>query len=218
MDQTTQGGGEDVHAEASQRIRAMVGGDGAALAWVVEWLSPIMASWARTQMRNGDGWSMTADDVVQDVWLRILPEIGRLQPHPQAAGRLTPALFAVVKRVLRNRVIDLRRSLVRRRLVGADPADAADAAVSPLSGPVSRLLRAERARLVEAALQRLSERERALFVRRVFEESSIDELALEFGMTREAVLKARQRVRQRLLAVLGPQLLADLEPDELAPD
>jgi RNA polymerase sigma factor (sigma-70 family) len=202
-------GGSD---QVSDQIRAVVDGDPAALDWVVEWMSPLMLTWARLQLRPGGGWSLEPEDLVQDVWVRVLPELGTLRPHPEAGERLTPALVGLVKRILRNRVIDVRRQATRRQVFGL-PAGSSSGpqAETPSSGPFSKALRSERRQLVQAALDRLTARERALYVKRLFEAASLDELAAEFGMSKDAVIKARQRVRQKLSALLALQILDDLE-------
>lgn len=209
-DEQRESAGHDDAEQASDRIRAVVDGDEGSLEWLVEWLSPLMLSWARTHA--GAGAATTAEDLVQDVWARVLPELRQLRPHP-ASGRWTPALLGLVRRTLRNRVIDVRRSAIRRRLTaapdGAPPAEWPRADSS--SGPVSKALRSERRQLLQEALDRLTDRERALYVDRIFDEASIDELAAQFGMTPAAVIKARQRVRQRLSACLAPRLLDELD-------
>jgi RNA polymerase sigma factor (sigma-70 family) len=206
-DHEPEGGADQI----SDRIRAVVAGDPVALDWVVEWMSPLMLTWARLQIRPGAGAGVEPEDLVQDVWLRVLPELGGLRPHPQAGQRMTPALIGLVKRILRNRVIDVRRQATRRQVQGLPADGSSGSPVALSSGPFSKALRSERRRLVQDALDRLTARERALYVRRLFEDASLDELAAEFGMNRDAVVKARQRVRQKLGALLAPQILDDLE-------
>lgn len=213
MDQDHSRNAPDHDAQAvSDRIRLVVGGDQAALEWIVTWLSPWMLAWANLQVRPGQGFPITAEDLVQDVWMRILPELQRLTPHP-TKDRWTPALLGVVKRTLRNRVIDVRRNATRSHIQqgGFDSDHLAPQRVDSSSGPISKLLRGERQRQVQAALDQLTHRERALYVKRLFEDATIEELAQEFGMTHAAVVKARQRVRQRLTGFLAPQLLDELD-------
>lgn len=200
----------------SQIIRRVIDGDTRALDSLVDWLGPLMASWARWQLRNAASQlQLTAEDLVQDIWLRMLPKLADLRPHPDSR-RWTPALLAVVRRALRNRVIDARREAARRALdtCAADrPADdiSADDIPAGNSGPFSRAVRSERRQVLETALEQLNERDRALYVRRIFERTSIGELAAEFGLSEDGVLKARQRARQRLSHHLAPRLLDMLE-------
>lgn len=212
QDQARTAAGADDSQVVSDHIRRAVAGEEAALTWLVDWLSPLMLAWAKLQLRPGMQSQLTAEDLVQDVWIRILPELRRLAPHP-TIGRWTPGLFGLVKRILRNRVIDVRRQATRCRLQyrSGDAMPAMSLHADSSSGPISKVLRGERQRLVQTALDRLTHRERALYVKRLFEDASIDELAREFSMTSVAVIKARQRVRQRLTGILAPEVLDQLE-------
>lgn len=194
----------------SDRVRAIVRGDPIALAAIVEWLTPLMAAWTESGLGPIGAW-VDAEDVVQDVWVRVLPRLTALKPHPPDGTRYTPALLALLRRTLRNRVIDLRRQATRRRLAAlSEEGEGADIETAS-SGPIGKLMRSERRQQVQVALGELTERDRSLYVRRVFERASLEELAAEFGMTRDAVIKSRQRTRKKLEAYLAPRLLDDLE-------
>jgi RNA polymerase sigma factor (sigma-70 family) len=200
--------------EISDRIRQVVDGDTKARDWIVEWLGPLMQAWARGQVQPGVRWSISPEDLVQDVWLRVLPMLGHLVPHPQAE-RMTPALLGLIKRVLRNRVADVRRQATRRQLrIASQECGLADLMPEARSsGPLSKAIRSERERMLQEALDGLTARERALYLGRIFEESSIEELAVEHAMTPPAVVKARQRTRHRLRQILESRLLDGLEPE-----
>ena len=190
----------------------MVEGDAEALERVAEWLSPLMATWARLHLGAAGREGLWAEDLVQETWLAVLPELPRLRPVPGARERFTPALLGLVKRILRNKLVDARRRELRRRVQSLPPSDRS----GPLppdhrSGPVTRALRSERRRSVQDALERLGARERELFVRRIFEDAGLEELANDYGMTRDAVVKARQRTRARLARYLSKELLDVLE-------
>ncbi|MCA8950942.1 MAG: sigma-70 family RNA polymerase sigma factor [Planctomycetes bacterium] len=198
--------------EVSEWIHAAAGGSRPALERVIDWLSPLMLSWARLQAGPHAGWPVSPEDVVQDVWLRTLPKLPHLAPHAASGGRLTPALLGVVRHVLRHRVIDLRRAATRNRLQSLqDTSRSEPGFAAKSSGPLAKAERSERFRLVQAALDKLTCKERALYVKRLFEELSIDELCAEFDMNREAVVKARQRVRHKLKAFLAPHFLPQFD-------
>ncbi|MCA8950157.1 MAG: sigma-70 family RNA polymerase sigma factor [Planctomycetes bacterium] len=203
--------------EISGWIHKASDGCPAALEQLIDWLSPMLLSWARLQAGSGAPWPLAPEDVVQDVWIQVLRKLGSLAPHGDT-GRMTPALLGIARRILRDRVIDIRRSATRHRLVlTLHPTGESEAALAAAgSGPITRATRSERRQLVEAALDRLTQKERALYVRRLIEGLSIDELGAEYGMSADAVIKARQRVRQKLAVFLAPQVLEDLEatPDD----
>lgn len=196
----------------SDRIVRVIRGDNQALEWLVEWLSPLMITWARSQLNAFSRAIADPEDLVQDVWIKILPRLGKLQPHPQT-GRWTPAVLGLVKTTLVHRIIDIRRTAARQRMLNGAPDQPHSPAANSSSGPCARALRSERRRQVQRALDGLGERERQLYVKRLFEGTSIPELAAEFRMTGEAVIKARQRARKRLEGLLAPQLLDALEPE-----
>ena len=204
--------GADDADSASDRVRSAVAGDPAALDWLVGWLSPLMVSWARSQTRGEVVWALTPEDLVQDTWVRVLPKLGELQPHAASGRRMTPALIGIVSRTLRNRVIDVRRAATRRRLFPL-PNDTALGiqAVASSSGPFTKAVHSERSRLLEQALQHLTDKQRGIYLERLFEGSSINELAAAYEMSPAAVIKARQRVRHRLEGILAPNILDDLD-------
>ncbi len=167
-----------------------------------------MVTWARLHLgaRVRDG--LCAEDLVQETWVAILPELPRLRPVPGERERFTPALLGLAKRILRNKLVDARRRELRRRVQSLPPSDrSGPLPADDRSGPVTRALRSERRRSVQDALDRLGTRERELFVRRIFEGAGLEELANDYGMTRDAVIKARQRTRARLARYLTAELL-----------
>lgn len=200
--------------ELSGHIGRARDGDEASIARLVEELSPILVSWAQAHLRPASlpGAIVDPEDLVQEVWLKALPRISTLQPHPNAPSRLTPALLALLGTILRSRVTDLRRQAARRRVHGGMPLPSEEPPTAS-SGPFTKALRSERRRLVEDALATLSERERRIYIDRLLGGMSLAELAAEHGMSTDAMTKARQRVRVKLAKVLGPQLVDDLEPD-----
>lgn len=204
----------------SDGIRAAIGGDEAALACLIDTFSPWMLAWSRLYLRDNVRLPMEPEDLVQDVWMRLLPELQKLQPHPES-GRWTAAMMGVMKTTLRNRVIDVRRAALRSKLhLWSKPVnDGEHSASGPSvadssSGPVAKLLRSERQLAVRAALEQLTPRERDIYVKRIFEDATIDELASEFGMSPDAVIKARQRVRHRLEGILSSWILDQLDKSD----
>ena len=103
--------------EDSARVREAIAGSPEAREWLADWLGPLMVSWTDYQLRRGRVVEVQPEDVVQDVWLRLLPELPSLRPLDSTRpGRFTPALLALARRILNNRIIDLRRAAARRRV------------------------------------------------------------------------------------------------------
>ena len=70
-------------------------------------------------------------------------------------------------------------------------------------GPEEELLRAERARRLRAALDRLGEADRRLFYRKYYYLQSTAQLAAELGTTERAVEGRLYRIKKKLRAQLG---------------
>jgi len=145
----------------------------------------------------------TAQDLVQDALVRVLPRWSRVAAHGNPE--------AYVRAALRSAWIDSWRR--RRREVVADaPADAmlavaADAAEADgLGGAAVRLS-------VEAALARLTERQRAVLVLRFYEDLTEAETARLMRCSVSTVKSQTRRALGRLRA-LAPDLvlLVDGEP------
>ena len=199
--------------DASAQLRAALAGDEAAREWLADWLGPLMTAWAGYQLRRGRVPGVHADDLVQDVWIRLLPELATLRPRADVPDRMTPAVLALARRILVNRVVDLRRQASRRRLERLESSGPTrpETPVAPVTGPLTKQLRSERRRALEHALDLLAPRDRELYLRRIFEQTPIDRLAAEFGISPAGVIKARQRARVSLARHLSQRLLDDIE-------
>jgi len=200
----------DPRADLSTRLRAAMLGNVGSLEQLVDQLSPLMTAWSHAHLRRDASCRADPEDIVQDVWIKILPQLAELTPHP-TDGRISSALLALLKTVLVRRTIDVWRASLRDK---AKPAATVTAELpAPSSGPLRKLERSERDRLIRAALDEIPQRDRELYVRRIFEDLSPAELGDLYGMTRVAVVKARQRVRKRLEGILTATVLQDLEAD-----
>jgi RNA polymerase sigma factor (sigma-70 family) len=139
---------------------------------------------------------MDAEDVVQDVALRLLASAG--------PGEAVRDLSAYVYRALRNRVVDLYR---RRRPAAAGqplPEQLPDPrAPAPGTGEELR-------RDLFAAIDRLPEAQRAVFLATELEGSSYRELSEKWGVPLGTLLARKHRAVKALRATL-----AHLEPEYL---
>ena len=138
-----------------------------------------------------------AEDVVQDVAVRLLESTGLGEPIRD--------LSAYVYRALRNRVVDLYR---RRRQVSAGqllPEELPDArALAPGAGEEE--LRQD----LFAAIDRLPEAQRAVFLATELEGSSYRELSAKWGVPIGTLLARKHRAVKALRASL-----AHLQPEYL---
>ncbi len=197
----------------SGRVRGAASGSPDDLSWVIEQLSPLMVTWAQMQLGTRSGLPFDPEDIVHDVWVRTLPALGELHPHPDD-GRMSSGLLALLRTALLHRIVDLKRQEITRRTrsLSATQFDLADRPASS-SGPVQRAVRSDHHQHVLAALSEIPPRDRELYVRKIFEGMRLRELMEEYGMSRPADNEVRQRVRKRLEGMLTSTLLDDLEDD-----
>jgi RNA polymerase sigma-70 factor (sigma-E family) len=134
----------------------------------------------------------TAQDLVQDALVRVLPRWPRVAAHGNPE--------AYVRAALRSAWIDSWRR--RRREVVADPPDDAMFLVADRTdGPDGAAVRLS----VEAALARLTERQRAVLVLRFYEDLTEAETARVLDV-RVSTVKSTHRQALSRLRALAPDL------------
>lgn len=132
------------------------------------------------------------EECLSDVLLRVWDAIGTFDPGKAA-------LTTWLTHLARNAALNRRRANERRREGdGLDEAlaDAAD-------GPEQSLLKAEAARALWAAVERLGRRDRELFLRKYYYYQPTAQIAAELGLTLRAVEGRLYRVRRHLREELG---------------
>ncbi len=163
-------------------------GDAAAFDLLVQELAPRLKGYF---LRQGAE-SATAEDLTQNVFLRILQSLDRYQ----ASGQLE----AYFLRIARNLWIDHQRRHQRFRRV-EDGSDAAD----PRPGPEAESQSHDRAALVRAALAALEGPERELLELAVLQRLPYKDVAeileIPVGTVKSRVFYALRRLRQRLAAL-----------------
>ena len=147
--------------------------------------------WVATLAYRLLGWREDVDDVVQEVFLAVLRNLGRFRGQcglKTYLGRVTVSKCRSYQRKL----------LVQKKLlaiVKAGPAGMAGSADQAA-------LAAERSGRLRWALQKLSRRSREVVVLRYLEEMSIAEVAEALGLSRNAVDVRLNRARKRLKELL----------------
>lgn len=184
-----------VALDPDEALVARIGeGDERAARELVERHLPRMLALARRMLRN----ATEAEDVAQDVFLRVWKHAKR--------WRAREAKFDTwLHRVAINLCYDrLRRRPTR-------PLDAAPDAVDPGPRPGEALAARQVARVVERALARLPERQRAAIVLCHYQELGNIEAAKALGVSVEALESLLARGRRSLREMLkdrAPELLA----------
>ncbi len=177
---------EDVPDETL--VAALARRDQRALAQLVE----RHGGWAARFAERMTGNAQTAEDVVQNAFLRLWNSAGRWEGR----SRFTTWFY----RVLHNLAVDE----LRRRRAGHEELD--DAIVDTAATPPELLEQERRGARVRAALERLPERQRAALVLRHYEDCSQGEAAEILGISEGALESLLSRGR----AALREQLRGEL--------
>jgi RNA polymerase sigma factor (sigma-70 family) len=142
--------------------------------------------------RRLTGSDETADDVVQDVWLRVLRSIGRLRD----GAKLRPWLFGIARRVLMDRLRERYSAPIESPLDLANLAASAPADVTP--GDIE---------VMEDEIERLPVIDREVVVLFYFDGLSLNEIAdiagVPIGTVKSRLHRARRTLRQHLIAQGG---------------
>lgn len=175
----------DPAAEADLMAR-VAAGDGAAATLLVDRHLPAVTAFARRML----GSQADAEDVAQDVFLRLWQHAGRWRP---GAARLRTWLIRIA----------LNLSLDRLRKRPTLPLDGIDDPVDPAPNPGTALHRQDVARRVEAALMALPERQRAALALFHYQELSQEEAAAALDISVEALESLLARGRRSLRETLA---------------
>ena len=168
-------------------IRRLAAGSRTALNQAVDRFTPYVSAVAWRVLAPSSATREDLEEVVADVFLTLRNHAGDIDP-----GRARTWLGTVAK----NRAVDRLRTLSPTLPLCETDADRAP-------GPEEELLRAERARRLRAALDRLGEADRRLFYRKYYYLQSTAQLAAELGTTERAVEGRLYRIKKKLRAQLG---------------
>jgi RNA polymerase sigma-70 factor (ECF subfamily) len=136
-----------------------------------------------------------ADDIVQEAFLRAyqsLDRFDRQRPFGPWICRIAANLAVNHVRSPQAREEELPTTLAE--------APAGD------HGPLSGMLETEGREVLDRAMDRLSAEQRAVFVLRVFEELSYQQIAETLGISPGTVMSRLSRARERLRGALAPYL------------
>jgi RNA polymerase sigma-70 factor (ECF subfamily) len=174
------------------------GGDTAAFAELVR------RYWLRVfgRLRQWLGDRAEAEDLTQDVFLRVY----RYRDRYQARAKFATWLFHITRNVARNALRSRRRPCLRlEALAGSADQPGGEWLVDDGGEPPSRPLeRAELADKVRSAVSGLTDRQRAAMELHEFEDRTYSEVAGALAMSPQAVKSLLHRARKRLRARLAP--------------
>lgn len=158
-----------------------------------------------------------AEDLVQDVFLRVW----RARKSYQPTAKFSTWIFHIASNVANNAVRDRSRKREVQANGGSEESSGAmvlDQLVMASTGtmPVRKLDKAERAEMVQYAVESLNERQRTALLLNKFENLSYQEIADTMGLTVQAVKSLLSRARVNLKTLLQPYLDLGARPNSEA--
>jgi len=171
-------------------LRDIANGDDRAFALLVERHIDAAHRRARAVLGSHDA----ADDVIQDVFLKLWRDPQRWQP---GVARFSTWLYRVVSNACIDRLRRTRRE---------DGPDDGSGQPDPAPAPDAFMIASERARRVHSALETLSERQRQAITLSHFDGYSNIEAAEIMNTTIEAIESLLSRARRRLRTLLAAEL------------
>lgn len=147
-----------------------------------------------------------AEDLVQDVFLRVW----RARKTYQPTAKFSTWIFHIASNVANNAVRDRNRK--REFQIGKENQSSGALQLEQLATastgtlPVRKLDKAERAEMVQVAVEALNERQRTALLLNRFENLSYQEIAQTMGLTVQAVKSLLSRARVNLKILLQPYL------------
>lgn len=156
-----------------------------------------------------------AEDLAQDVFIRVFKARARYQPE----AKFSTWLFTIANNVASNAL----RSRSRRREVGVPEGNGSDSVPLGLdqlakaaSGfmPTRSLDKAEQAEMVRHAVSTLSERQRMALLLAKFEGMSYQDIASTMNLSVQAIKSLLSRARVNLKEILTPYMERGAPPDQ----
>lgn len=135
-----------------------------------------------------------AEDVVQDAFVRAFLKLDTFQNNSQ--------FFTWLYRIAFNSALSRMRR--RKGLTSLDQAreDVGEEPIDQIGGPDARMMQDERVRMVQVALQRLSDDHRSILILREMEDHPYETIAeileISIGTVRSRLSRARTQLRQVL--------------------
>lgn len=155
-----------------------------------------------------------AEDVVQDAFVQAYVKLNTFQRHS--------AFYTWLYRIAINLGISWRRK--QRQVISVDQRreDSGTEPTDPGERPEDRLLKAELAGEVQAAMSLLSDEHRAILVLREVDDCSYEEIAeileVQVGTVRSRLHRARLQLRDRLLEQDAERRMGVIAPHDAPPD
>jgi RNA polymerase sigma-70 factor (ECF subfamily) len=158
-------------------------------------------------LRRQSGNAAVAEELFQDVWMRLIDARGRYEPQ----AKFTTWLYTIAH----NRLMDHFRAAGRAVLVSYDDED--DPPPEPVADtprPEETLARKQDAGRLLAAIDALPVAQREAFLLQQEGDMSVEEIAAATGVNRETAKSRLRYALAKLRAALAPALAANDERTE----
>ncbi|MCP3920395.1 MAG: RNA polymerase sigma factor [bacterium] len=168
--------------QTSLHLRAAVEGAAGSLEWIVIHFGPFLEAQIRFRLGRGGKNDTDVEDVVAEVWMRVLPRLSDLQARdghlaPVLAKFLSTTALNLTNNSLRARIRLLARGHGEKDPGQDDAGDPLDEQARQTLGILTRIEANETCGLIREALGALSEVRRQVLVLRLFEQRSNREVA-----------------------------------------
>lgn len=164
-------------------------------------------------LRHIVGSESVAEDLVQDVFLRVWRARKRYQP----TAKFATWLFHIANNVASNSLRDRNRRK-EFQVQSGDPLSSAVVSLEQMATastgtmPTRQLDKVEREEIVRIAVEALNERQRMALLLSRFEHMSYEEIAKSMNLSIQAVKSLLSRARVNLKAILAPYIENGLLP------
>lgn len=192
--------------QTSLHIDRARSGDPQSREFLVDRFGPVLLAQANYRLRGTLRSLCEPEDLVQEVWLTVLPRLSDLTARD---GRWTP----VVLRFLATTLVRKINHLLRKRIAvtGAESTPSTAPGLAALQpGVASHASRREQWTTVMAAIGQLSDDEQELLVLRGIEQLSNQEIARKLGIKDYEATRRYQRALARLRTSLPESVFAEM--------
>lgn len=192
--------------QTSLHAQRAANGSAESLAWIVEHYTPYLRVQAAHRMPRALSRVCDVEDVINDVWISVMPRIASIDPDNASLAR---ALLKYLTTAVLNRITTLSRKLAHGEHIHFDwksddgsMKGGLDDFTLDTTGIVTRTARSEASAVLRGVLEELGAQDREVMLLRGIEQRSNQEVAELTGQTEDAVSKrfcrGLEKVRVRL--------------------
>ena len=191
------------------QVRRAMAGDPESVEWVIHRFGPALAEQARFRMPRLLSGIYTSEDVIQDVWITVLPRLGALEPGSHG---MTQVLLRYFSTAVVNRIHELARKHARGEHLERSQGSGTNLSrlIAESTGIHTRVHRGEAAKTLHETLEAMDPLDREIMILRGIEQHSNDEAAELIGEKANTVSRRYARALIKLRERLPNSIFADL--------